>query len=102
MGRPKFADLGDLGSVAATPAASIGSLESAAVLVGGTFVGTYSVNVSFDAGATFVPHPDHTGLTAPKVCVLGMRVDAVQVDCTAYTSGTLENKLGGSDDDRVG
>lgn len=102
MGRPRFEALDDLGAVAATAGVDMSALEDAAVMVGGTFVGTYSVELSFDNGATWVPHPDHTGETAPKVCVIGMRAQQVRVNCTAYTSGTLESNLGGTDDDLKG
>ncbi len=102
MGRGRFAAMDDLAAVAATAGLDISELESASVSVGGTFVGTYSIELSFDAGATWVPHPDATGLTAPKIQALGMRAQQVRVNCTAYTSGTLECDMGGTDEDRKG
>ena len=102
MGKARFVNLGDLASTTNTTAVDVSELESVAVAVGGTFVGTFSIEVSFDEGVTFIPHASGTGKTAPFVLDLGMRVQQVRVDCTAYTSGTMNCGLSGTDEDRKG
>lgn len=102
MAKPNFQQFADLAAVDTTAALSVAHLEEAAVLIGGTFTATVSLEVSFDGGATWVPHPDATGLTAPKVVPLGMRAQQVRLNCTNYTSGTILGRLSGSDEDLRG
>jgi len=94
--------MGDLTGIDVTDAIDVSGMEHFAVTVGGTFVGTYSVEVSQD-GTTFVAHPDATDKTAPFVLAVSDNpYKEVRVNCTAHTSGTLKNLLGGRDEDRAG
>ncbi len=87
------------GSVTATGViASLGS-EGAqlpvGVLVGGTFVGTVVVEVSYDPEAT-VPTWVAFGaaLTAPGTVKVDIPVKAVRARCSAFTSGTIVAGIG--------
>lgn len=97
MSRYRALNLGSLTAVSAGDPVDVAELEEIGVLVGGTFVGTVSIEVSFD-GATFVPHPDFTGKTAPFSGKIGFPVKQVRANCTAYTSGTLVCAGGGRDE----
>jgi len=64
-------------------------------LVGGTFVGTVQVQVSYDPEAT---SPTwvlfSSALTAAGTVKVDIPVKAVRLQCTAYTSGTIVGGLG--------
>ena len=100
-GKPEFFDLGDLTGTGATTAIDVSHLENLGMMVGGTFVGTYEMQASFDGGATFVALPSGGG-TAPKTIAVGIAVQQIRVECTAFTSGTLKNSAAGKDEDRKG
>lgn len=106
MSKPVFktlvaADDGlDLNGVEVSDAIDISHLESFAVMIGGTFVGTLSIELSFDGGSTWVPHPDMIGKTAPAVIPDGgIRTKLLRANVTAYTSGTPRVMISGSDED---
>jgi hypothetical protein len=61
----------------------VASAEEIGYLVGGTFVGTIKIEVSFD-GTTFV---ELASLTAPGVALITVPVKQVRARCSAYTSG---------------
>lgn len=94
-------DLGDLTATGAGSAVETAHLEDVGVMVGGTFVGTVDVEVSFD-GSTFAPHPTLNGQTAPFAGTIGFPCKQVRLNVTAYTSGTLEGRGAGKDQDRLG
>ena len=98
MGKPNFIALADLTGVAVTAAVDISHLEEFHALIGGTFVGTVSVEVEFGDGV-WVAHPDMTGKTAPIVVPGAMRARQVRGNCTAFTSGTIEIRISGTDED---
>lgn len=63
-------------------------------VVGGTFVGTVTPQVSQD-GVTWAPFG--TALTAPGSAVqLDAPFKYIRLNCTAYTSGTIVGMLGAS------
>lgn len=96
MGKFFSKPLGDLTATGAGSAVDVSHLEEVSFLVGGTFVGTYDVEVSFD-GSVWVPHPDHNGETAPKAGDVAIPIKQVRINCTAFTSGTLECHVSGRD-----
>lgn len=108
MGKPVFltlvaADDGlPIDEVEVTDAVDISHLEDWNMLLGGTFVGTVSVEVSFDGGTTWVAHPDMAAKTVPVVVPGAMRVQQVRANCTAYTSGNPLIMISGTDEDREG
>lgn len=82
------------GSVTATGVIATLGLEDcqvpAGVLVGGTFVGTVLIEVSFDTEAavpTWVPFG--SAVTAPGTVKIDIPVKAARARCSAYTSGTI-------------
>lgn len=106
MGKPNFfsllaADDGlDIDEVEVTSAIDVSHLETYSMLLGGTFVGTVSFEVSFDDGVTWVPHPNATGKTVPGVFLSGgIRVNQIRGNCTAYTSGAPKIQVSGTDED---
>jgi hypothetical protein len=99
MGKPNFRTVGTLNAVETTPAIDVSHLEEWSAMASGTFVGTLSIEVSFDGGASFVPHPDMTAKTAPFVAVGGMRVQQIRGNMTAFTSGAAEILVSGTDTD---
>lgn len=96
MARPNFLSLGSLDEVAAGTAVSVAHLESWAAMIHGTFVGTASVQISFD-GTNWINHPTFTDKTAPMVAAGTMRVKQVRLNCTAYTSGDIAATVSGED-----
>ena len=101
MGKPAFMDLGSLTGTGAGTAFDVSHLESINCLIGGTFVGTVAIEVSFDAGANFVPLPSPlAAATAPVVSAVGVRCQQIRANCTAFTSGTIEVKASGEDEDQ--
>lgn len=101
MSKPRFGTFTDLASTTTAGEKDVSELEEVAVLVGGTFVGTVDVLVSFD-GTTFVPHPTLNGKTAPFSGTIGFRCKMIDIECTAYTSGTIKSGFSGSDEDLQG
>lgn len=101
MSKPEFGNFANLTATGETAAKDVSHLEEVAVCVGGTFVGTCGVEVSFD-GSTWVPHPTLTGKTAPFSGAIGFRCKQIRMDCSAYTSGTIQSAYSGSDTDQEG
>lgn len=101
MSKPAFLPLADLTGTGQTAAVEIAHLEEAAIVVGGTFVGTFELEVSPD-GTMWVPHATITGKTAPFAGEIGYRCKQVRLSCTAHTSGTIESFVAGSDTDLEG
>lgn len=99
MGKPVFYSVGGMNAVETTPAVDVSHLEDWSVLIGGTFVGTLDVEVSFDAGATWVAHPDMGAQTAPVVIPGAIRVQQVRGNMSAWTSGQADLFIGGTDND---
>ena len=106
MGKPVFltlvaADDGlDIDEVEVTDPVDISHLEDYTVMIGGTFVGTLSIELSFDGGTTWVVHPDMSAKTAPVVVPHGgIRTQLLRANCTAYTSGTPKVLVSGTDTD---
>lgn len=93
--------LGECDAVEVGTAAGVEDLEELHVMVYGTFVGTYDLEVSMD-GTNFVQHPTHNGLTAPAILAVGMPCKSVRLNCTAFTSGTISAEAAGKDVDRLG
>lgn len=98
MGKPNFLALADLTGTGVTAAVDISHLEDWNVLIGGTFVGTVSLEVEFGDGV-WVEHPDVIDKTVPIVVPGAMRARQVRANCTAYTSGTIETRISGTDED---
>lgn len=103
MAKPVFMDLGSLTSVVAGSAFDVSHLEEVAAMIGGTFVGTCSIEASFDAGANWVAVPGVLdGATTPQALAIPFRCQQIRMNCTAFTSGTIEGKASGSDTDVKG
>ncbi len=101
MGRHVDTALPDLVGTGQNVAVNVEALEESDVWVGGTFVATYTVEASPD-GVLFVPVPNGAGLTAPAIVSLPSGTKQTRVDCTAFTSGTIESVAAGRDLDRLG
>lgn len=91
--------LSDLTGTGQSTAANVSDLDVLHITVGGTFVGTYTVEGSTD-GTNFAAIVDInanslTGLTAPTTAQLPAGLRSVRVNCTAYTSGTIESDVSG-------
>lgn len=97
MSNPVFKHVGTMEGVETTDPVDISHLESYAIMIGGTFVATVSVEISFD-GVTWVPHANFTGKTAPIVGDGAIRTKLLRGNCTAYTSGSIELLVSGSDE----
>lgn len=95
-GRYKGAANADLTAVANGVAFDVSSLVDVTVAVGGTFVGTWSLKISFD-GTTFFQFATNT--TAANTTL--PRCAKARVDCTAFTSGAISSGYGGSDITRM-
>lgn len=91
----------DLGSITATDAIDVEHVENTAVIIGGTFTGTVSLQISFD-GSTWINHPTINGKTAAFAGTVGFRCKALRMNCTAYSSGTIKTAVSGDDEDRRG
>lgn len=101
MSKPFFAALQDLDAVENGAALDVSHLENVAVVVGGTFVGTWALQVSPD-GTLWVEHATITGKTAAFAGEVGYRCMQVRTVCSAHTSGTIEGFVSGDDEDRPG
>lgn len=102
MSKPVFMDLGSLVATGQGTVHDISHLEEVAAMIGGTFVGTASIEVNFDA-ATWIPVPGVlSGATTPQMLAIPVRARQIRLNCTAYTSGTIEGKASGSDTDVKG
>ena len=106
MGKPIFktlvaADDGlDIGEVEVTDAIDISHLEDYTMMLGGTFVGTVSFEISVDGGTTWIEHPNATDKTVPGVFASGgFRAQLIRGNCTAYTSGAPKCLVSGTDED---
>jgi hypothetical protein len=99
MPKQRVTALGDLVGVATTPAVDISANEESDLYINGTWVGTVQPEVSAD-GTNF--NAVGSALTAPAIVALPKTAKQVRLDCTAFTSGTIESQVGGRDDDRLG
>lgn len=97
VGKLRESSLGSLTAVANGTPVYIGDLVDCVAGVGGTFVGTWSLKVSFDGGTTYVQFDSGT---AAKVVTLP-RCSYARLDCTAFTSGTIVGGFGGTDYQRL-
>lgn len=87
--------LADITSATANAAsADVSSMEKLMLAISGTFVGTVQAEVSVD-GTKFSKYG--TALTAPGVVEIASPCKKVRANCTAYTSGTIESRLSGVD-----
>lgn len=91
--------LDDLTGVATTPDVDVSDGETIDLWVNGTFVATVQPEASAD-GVTFAPIG--AALTAPAVVSIPATAKKVRLDCTAFTSGTIESQVGVQDSDRKG
>ena len=91
--------LADLTGTGQNAGVEVSDLESSAVWIVGTFVGTAQMQVSPD-GTNWVD--EGAALTTPGKVAVPDYVKQVRVDCTAYTSGTIESLVTGIDEDRKG
>jgi len=101
MSLANFQTVTALTAISISDPIDVSHLESWDALLGGTFVGTASIEVSFD-GVAFVAHPDGAAKSAPIIVPGGMRAKQVRLNCTAFTSGSLEFHVSGSDTDNRG
>lgn len=101
MAKPYFQAMDDLTSTTETDPLDVGHLENVSVVVGGTFAGTWELQVSPD-GILWVPHATITGKTAPFADAIGYRVKQVRLSCSVYSSGTIESFITGDDEDLRG
>lgn len=107
MGKSKFGTMTELGEVADGDAVDVSNLEKLGVNVAGTFVGTWVLEQSFDAGVTWAQAPANaagvtaTG-TAPKAYNFDVVPQQIRVNCTAWTSGAINPSYAGKDEDRLG
>lgn len=72
-------------STATSAAVDVSHLRDLKVMLGGTFVGTWVVDISWD-GTTFVPW--EAGRTTPGVYTTIPACKAFKMRCSAFTSGT--------------
>jgi hypothetical protein len=91
--------LADLAAVAANAGVQVGDLETSALWVVGTFVGTAQVQISPD-NVNWVD--EGAALTTPGRVSIPGDAQFVRVNVTAYTSGTVESVVTGVDEDRLG
>lgn len=99
MGRPAFYNLGDLVATGAGTAVDVEHLEDFAIQIGGTFVGTVAIEISMD-GTNFTALPAPlAAATAPVVAPVAIRCKQVRANVTAFTSGTIQVRAAGTDED---
>lgn len=98
MARLREGTLGSFTTAAAGSAVDISNLEEVYAYVAGTFTGTVAIQVSFDAGSTWVTHQTKTG---PGLSTLLPPAGRVRANVTGYTTGTVEVRYGGRDNDRL-
>ena len=70
------------------------ALKSGIISISGTFVGTVQVLIDALGTGTFAAAADSTGTAISITTPVAMQIDCgvacnVRVDCTAYTSGTI-------------
>lgn len=103
MSRHFSGDIGGITSVATGAEVNVETLEAVMVVVGGTFVATYSVEGSVDGTTFFALSDIHgnslAGLTAGVAAQLPAGLKAVRLDVTAFTSGSVDGGVGGLDAD---
>lgn len=88
--------LGSFTGVAAGTAKNIAALTGVRALVSGTFVGTVTIEVSFDEGTTWAIFQT---LTAVGLSNELPPCGRVRANCTAFTSGTIVADYGGRNPD---
>lgn len=102
-GQPDLAAPVLTGSFTGTAQSSSKAIQGAFnVSLWGTFVGTVELDRSFDAGSNWLPASlDGTGTTASwtsAISVVANEPEAgvlYRLNCTAYTSGTINYRLSG-------
>lgn len=103
MSKHQSGDIGGLTGTGVGSAVNVEALEDIVAVVGGTFVGTYSIEGSMD-GTTFYALTDVfgnslAGLTAGVAAQLPAGLKEVRLNCTAFTSGSIDGAVGGLDRD---
>lgn len=97
----EFTSVTSLGSCAAAEAstgAATTHLEThgSSLVISGTFVGTVKAETTAD-GTTWIIAKDNTGTlistTAPATFTLSGAHSRLRIECTAYTSGTIDGAL---------
>jgi len=105
MGKGTFGEFTDLTAVDQSDPVDVSHLETVYVVGFGTFVGTWELQFTMDdLGGTpnWHTHPTITGKTGPFNGELGFRARGVRLACTAFTSGTIEGRYSGNDEDAKG
>jgi hypothetical protein len=87
--------LGSFTATATGTARNIADSDEGYCYVGGTFVGTVAIEVSPDAGTTWIQFG--ASLTAPGITAVLPPATLVRAKCTAFTSGTILVAFGGRD-----
>ncbi len=96
-GKLREGTLGALGAVANGATIGISDLKDVDVVVTGTVVGTWILQISHDAGTTWSTFD--TG-TAVKHLAALPRCGAMRLICSAWTSGSIVGFFGGEDINR--
>lgn len=89
----------DLTGTGQNAGVDVSDLETASYWVFGTFVGTVQMQVSPD-GTNWVD--EGSPVSAAARISIPQEAKQARLDCTAYTSGTIESAITGIDDDRLG
>lgn len=97
--KPYFASIhpatgGGFDAVEVGVAVEVSDYDTVGCFVGGTFVGTVQIEVSFD-GTNWAAYG--AALTAPGTVAITIPVKQVRANCTAYTSGLAVAYVGAKD-----
>jgi hypothetical protein len=87
----------DITSAAASTAVNVADLDNVKVtLIAANFVGTYAIKVSFDGGTTWGIHTTAAVASGATLTTVTLpRSTAINVEATAFTSGTLAWRYAG-------
>jgi hypothetical protein len=99
MGAFKSRALADLSGTGQNAAVDVSDLETCAMWVSGTFVGTLQMQISAD-GSSWVN--EGSPVTAAAKIDIPATAHYVRGDCTAHTSGDIVMNITGIDEDRLG
>ena len=88
-----------LGSVTTNAAIDVSNSENSSYWVCGTFVGTVKLQVSPD-GTNWVD--SGSAVTAPAIIAIPRAAKFARLNCTAWTSGSIEGFVTTVDEDRLG
>ena len=99
MARQRSAALDDLTGTATTDPVNVSDGETIDLWINGTWVGTVQPQASAD-GTNF--NNVGAALTAPAIVSMPAGAKSVQLECTAFTSGTITSQVGIEDLDRKG